>query len=165
MLKYLNYSIYVKEIPDELSLGITCIGCPVHCSECHSKHVWDINSNNIGKELTYNELHKIFYPNHKLVSCLLFFGGEWDDNLLYIIKEFKTRFTHKVGLYTGLDLPTILDRYSLLLNTLDYIKVGPYIPEFGGLDNPNTNQRLYKLTNGNIDENITFKLQRNLNNE
>lgn len=38
----------------------------------------------------------------------------------------------------------------------DYVKLGPYIPEFGPLDNPNTNQRLYKINRETKDiEDIT----------
>ena len=34
---------------------------------------------------------------------------------------------------------------DLNLDYFDYIKVGPYKKECGPLDNPNTNQRLYKI--------------------
>ena len=39
------------------------------------------------------------------------------------------------------------DEFDLqtFFGVLDYIKLGPYIEELGGLDNPNTNQRLYRL--------------------
>ena len=29
---------------------------------------------------------------------------------------------------------------------MDYLKVGPYIPERGGLNNKHTNQKMYKIT-------------------
>ena len=42
------------------------------------------------------------------------------------------------------------------LNNFDYIKIGPYIEEKGGLSNSNTNQRFYKVV-GTILEDITYK--------
>ena len=56
MLRYLNTQVYTSEIPDELSLGFSILGCNIHCPNCHSQHVWDINSIGQGKELTYEEL-------------------------------------------------------------------------------------------------------------
>ena len=32
----------------------------------------------------------------------------------------------------------------------DYIKIGPYIPKLGGLDNVNTNQIMYKIEDGRL---------------
>ena len=36
---------------------------------------------------------------------------------------------------------------NVLINRkfFDYIKIGPYIPNRGPLNNPNTNQRMYKI--------------------
>ena len=65
----------------------------------------------------------------------------------------------KVGWYTGQsEIPEII---SENLSEFDYIKIGPYDRERGGLDNPNTNQIMYKVIhseNGdNKLENITNK--------
>ena len=35
--------------------------------------------------------------------------------------------------------------FKNLISYLDYLKVGPFKKEFGPLDNPNTNQRFYKI--------------------
>ena len=49
----------------------------------------------------------------------------------------------KVGWYTG----GIIEGNELLkLEFFDYVKSGPYIKELGGLDNPNTNQRMYQYS-------------------
>ena len=40
---------------------------------------------------------------------------------------------------------------------LDYLKLGDYRKDLGGLDNPNTNQKLYKVNGWNW-EDITHKL-------
>ena len=46
-------------------------------------------------------------------------------------------------------------RHEEILNNLDYLKVGPYVEEKGGIDNPNTNQRFYEIENGKIKNDIT----------
>ena len=41
---------------------------------------------------------------------------------------------------------------------LDYIKLGPYIDALGGLDNPDINQRFYRISAGKlIDETWMFR--------
>jgi hypothetical protein len=34
-----------------------------------------------------------------------------------------------------------------LWNTLDYYKIGPYVPQFGPLNSTTTNQHMYKRVN------------------
>ena len=61
----------------------------------------------------------------------------------------------KVGWYSGKDkIPECIDT-----DWFDYIKIGPYIKELGGLDSPTTNQRMYHYTGTNIID-ITYKFQR-----
>lgn len=36
------------------------------------------------------------------------------------------------------------------LHNFNYIKLGPYIEQLGGLDHPTTNQRLYRLEDGKM---------------
>lgn len=154
MLRYLNTQVYTSEIPDELSLGFSILGCNIHCPNCHSQHVWDINSIGQGKELTHEELDKCIEAQ-KLVSCILFFGGEWDlEYLKNIIKYIQNKYDYKIALYSGHDF----DFFSKneILELLNYIKVGPYIESLGGLSNPKTNQRLYYNDNG-IYKDITYK--------
>jgi anaerobic ribonucleoside-triphosphate reductase activating protein len=46
---------------------------------------------------------------------------------------------------------------DLNLDYFDYIKVGPYKKDLGGLRNPNTNQKLYKKDKNGRWENITYR--------
>jgi anaerobic ribonucleoside-triphosphate reductase activating protein len=46
--------------------------------------------------------------------------------------------------YSGRDL----EHAKVNLEVLDFVKVGPYIDEFGPLDSPTTNQRFYKIEHG-----------------
>jgi anaerobic ribonucleoside-triphosphate reductase activating protein len=36
------------------------------------------------------------------------------------------------------------------MESLDYVKVGPYIEAKGPLPNPDTNQRMYRIENGEL---------------
>ena len=52
----------------------------------------------------------------------------------------------KVGWYWGgNDIPKEINT-----QWFDYIKIGSYIKELGGLDNLNTNQRFYHIENGQL---------------
>lgn len=159
MLKYLNYQIYTNEIPDELSLGFTILGCNVHCPECHSKHVWDINSEGIGTNLSWYTLDDII-KSQKGITCILFFGGEWESSYLTdLLHSIKTTTYLKTALYTGrsLDFMDTLHKEYHLYNYLDYLKVGPYVPEAGPITHPETNQRLFKLKPQIVKYDITEK--------
>ena len=150
MLKYLYSQVYTKEIPNELSLGISVLGCPVHCPECHSPHMWDVNCEGEGTDLTVKELENII-EQQKWVSCILFFGGEWD--IMHLNKLLKTckDLEYKTALYSGHELDWFKIKHPNFHLYLDYIKVGRYYSEYGSLDYPSTNQRLYKVdTNEDI---------------
>ena len=158
MLKYLYSQVYTKEIPNEISLGISITGCPIHCPECHSPYTWDSNEGSI---LYVNTLHHLI-DCQSYISCILFFGGEWQpDHLEYLLKSISMRNEErskndqfKTALYTGQNLE-FMQKYPSLLRLLDYIKVGPYDPILGSLDYPSTNQRLYTIENGIIKKDIT----------
>ena len=155
MLKYLFYQVYTKEIPDEISLGFSITGCPIHCPECHSPHTWD---KDLGDELTTDEVIKAI-DKQRYITNLLFFGGEWEHEYLgIVINSVKTYFLNdlKVSLYTGHKLNEI-QKYDSLYKQLAYLKVGEYNSRLGGLDYPTTNQRLYKMGNGEVIEDITYK--------
>lgn len=159
MLKYLYYKEVFREIPGEISLGISISGCILHCKGCHSRELWEDR----GVNLDVKELKRIL-KEHPGISCVLFLGGEHKiEALMELFEYVKTNTKYKVAWYCGLDmLPK--GKISICRN-LDYVKVGHYDQELGGLDSPTTNQRLYQLNHnedGTYWENdITFKLQQN----
>ena len=142
-MKYTDTQIGFQEFPDEISLLINISNCPFHCPGCHSPELWK----DIGTELSLGELDKLINSN-KGITCVGFMGG--DSNPVYI-NTLATYVKHnykdlKVGWYSGNNkLSDVIDIYWF-----DYIKIGPYIKELGGLDNPNTNQRFYKIENGQL---------------
>ena len=140
-MKYLNTMITFSEFPDEIALCINITNCPFHCSGCHSPELWE----NVGTELTSWELHKLIYHN-KGITLVGFMGGipEEIDYLAECVKNIDPPL--KVGWYWGgNDIPKEINT-----QWFDYIKIGSYIKELGGLDNPNTNQRFYHIENGQL---------------
>ena len=137
MLKYLYSKQIFSEIPEEITLGISISGCQIRCYGCHSRDLWEDK----GTPLTVKELHKLIEKN-KGITCVCFFGGE------HAIDELKTLLSSvprclKTAWYCGLDLINKKDKD--IYKYLDYIKLGHFDLELGGLDSPTTNQRLYKL--------------------
>jgi len=146
MLKYFSTSVVFSEIPDEITLGIELSKCPIHCPDCHSKHLWE----DIGIELTIEELDKIL--NTPAITCVCFLGGDNDSELLLdYINYIKSKYNLKTAWYSGKVFP-ITDKY----NNLDYIKQGPFIKELGPLNSKTTNQKMFKKYNG-IWKDITNK--------
>ena len=133
-LKYLGYSIVFQEVPDEVTLAINISGCPHKCEGCHSKYLWEYTGNYISDDLS-----SLINKYKGLITCVCFMGGDQNrdelNELLIRVKHHKL----KTALYTGGD-----DISAKILDNLDYYKVGRYDALYGGLDNPNTNQRMFK---------------------
>ena len=156
-MKYQYAKVTFQEIPDEITLCIAISGCKVHCKNCNQKNLWK----NEGKDLNIQELDNLINAN-KGITCICFMGeGEELPMLLYYIKT---------ALYIGRDLNMTIKLYGNFFSCLDYLKVGSYISNLGGLDSKTTNQRLYSLkgvkTEGEFIDyetvftDITYKLQK-----
>jgi len=136
-LKYIHSEIVVEEVPDELSLAISITGCPLACKGCHSSHTWNPN---IGNDLTIEVLEKLIQKN-KHISCVLFYDGLHNEIELKKLLRFTKSKNLKVAFYTGLELENLNNELKKLC---DYLKVGSYKEELGGLSSITTNQRMYK---------------------
>lgn len=139
MIKYIkeDTSVCFAELRDEISLGINLSCCPHRCPGCHSPYL----QKDIGDELTTCIIDDLINRHHG-ITCILFMGGDNDKcSLIEFAKHIKNSYDLSIGWYSGeseLDL-NLYGRY------FDYIKVGPYIKEFGPLNSPTTNQRLYHI--------------------
>ena len=139
MMKYYNMEMVFQEIPDEISLAINITNCPNLCEGCHSPHLRE----DIGDELTIDAISENMNEH---ITCILFMGGDGDlKGLKDILKKVKDEYPYiKTAWYSGrCKIPTKDMPF-------DYFKLGGYIKELGGLDNPNTNQCLIKV---DVDEN------------
>ena len=142
MLKYLNTAVTFSEFPDEISLCINITGCKINCPECHSSYL----AKDIGEPLYLETVYDLIDKNEG-ITCLGLMGGDAEPLYINIIaKAVKDLYNIKVGWYSGRNyLAKEID-----LNNFDYIKIGPYIEEYGPLNNPNTNQRMYLVDNGKL---------------
>lgn len=137
MLKYLYVQEIFREVPGEITLGISISGCQIRCKGCHSRELWKDE----GTPLTLEALDKLL-KEHQGVTCVCLFGGESDvDYLEGLFKHLHGQV--KTAWYCGLDMIP-RDKRSIL-QYLDYYKTGHYNSEYGGLDSPTTNQRFYSL--------------------
>jgi len=102
--------------------------------------------------LTFNILDRMIH-NTPGVSCIAFMGGDAEpDDVLA-----KARFVHdnfntvKTCWYSGSVAPPTAgsDGSVLSYDSLDYLKIGPWIKERGPLGSPGGNQRMYMKLHGN----------------
>ncbi|MEG1580016.1 MAG: 4Fe-4S cluster-binding domain-containing protein [Bacteroidaceae bacterium] len=139
-LLYTDYSIVFQEIPSEVTLAINLSGCPNACEGCHSPHLQEM----IGVQLTESTLRELITPYEKHITCVCFMGGdgapqEVMKRCLFLKKHYRKAF--KTAWYSGKqDLP-----HPFCAESLDFVKLGPYIARKGPLNQTTTNQRLYRV--------------------
>ena len=137
MLKYQKCDVVFQEVPGEMSLAIAISGCKIRCRGCHSRELWEDKGIPLNVETLCGLLN-----NNQGITCCLLMGGESDIDALtelfmYAHKRVRTAW------YCGLDrLPK---QHQGIKQYLDWIKLGHFDIELGGLDSPTTNQRLYML--------------------
>lgn len=145
MLRIAESQVVFQEIPDEITLALNITGCPNHCPGCHSKHLWE----DTGTPLDLQCLTDLIDANTG-ITCVCIMGGDQDpsevDCIAQDIKEYYPGI--KVGWYSGRqELHEDID-----LENFDFIKLGPYMEDRGPLDNPNTNQKFYKVYNNQLED-------------
>ena len=150
MLRYTSYDIVFQEVPDEVTLAINLSNCPNRCKGCHSPHLQENN----GKELTESVLSDLLTNYGNAITCVCFMGGDNSpENVLHLAK-FVKQYPVETYNYTSLQQPYKTAWYSgnskLHKNAhqyFDYIKLGEYVKELGGLNFRTSNQRFYRIEN------------------
>lgn len=137
MLKYVPSltDIVMEEIPTRVTLAIEISNCQGCCVGCHSPFL----KTDIGEELTPEVIDALIADNFG-VDCVLLLGEGKDPDAVRSIAQ------HIRSAHPGLATAIYSGRTSVeddFFDLFDYVKVGPYIAEFGPLNNPSTNQRLY----------------------
>ncbi len=138
MLLLASYDIVFQEVPGEVTLALNIAGCPNRCSGCHSPHLREA----VGEALDEALLEGLLERYGDTVSCVGFMGGDGDpaevNRLAALVKSssgLKTAwYSGRAKLAEGADA-----------RNFDYIKLGPYLAERGGLGTPGTNQRFYRV--------------------
>lgn len=144
-LKCAGTSIVFQEVPNEVSLVFSISGCPHRCPDCHSKYLWKDFGAPM-KEIFYKEFSK--YESY--ISCVCFMEGTQNIEELKQYSSYARRRGKKVCLYTGSEIYDLPESFTA--KYLDFIKTGPFIKKFGGLDKETTNQRFYRVENGKFVE-------------
>lgn len=144
MLKYLYCKEVFREIPGEITLGLSISGCTIRCPACNQRELWEDK----GTPLTQQCLEHLL-KEHQGITCLLLLGGEHDIDALtelfmYAHKRVKTAW------YCGLD--ALPKNHQGITQYLDFLKLGRFRIEYGPLNDPNTNQKFYKVNNGKLYE-------------
>ena len=137
MIKYVPSltDVVLEEIPHRVSLAVEISNCRGNCIGCHSPFL----KKDLGDELTAEAVEKLLKTNFG-VNCFLFLGEGNDPEALKAI-PYYLRSSHpelELALYSGRE--SVEDE---LFEIFDFVKVGPYIKEFGPLNEKTTNQRLY----------------------
>ncbi|MBO5974680.1 MAG: anaerobic ribonucleoside-triphosphate reductase activating protein [Paludibacteraceae bacterium] len=142
-LKYTDYDVVFQEIPNEVTLAINLSRCPNRCEGCHSAYLMD----DVGEYLTTAVIDSLCEKYGSAVTCICFMGGDIAPfqvaDLAQYISEKKQL---KTAWYSGKkELPK-----EFPLNRFNFVKIGPYVPKYGPLNSPTTNQRLYKIEQGEM---------------
>jgi len=154
MVKFTDVMITFREVPNEISLCINISNCPNNCPGCHSKEL----QKDIGEELTTEKLYSLIKKNEG-ITCVCFMGGDATPlEIQELCRAVKVKFPNLLTCwYSGKDrLPKNFD-----LSVFDYIKIGSYKENYGGLDSRKTNQRFYEvqMTKTIIDDVVMYGLE------
>jgi len=142
-------SVVLEEIPDRVSLAVDISNCRGNCVGCHSPFL----KKDIGRELTPDVIDRLVRENFG-VNCFLFLGEGRDPETLLDLADHVRSLGLEAAVYSGREVVE-----DVFWDHFDYIKVGPYRPECGPLNNPATNQRLYRVVAGRP-EDITDRFWR-----
>ena len=140
MIKYVPEmtSVVMEEIPDRVTLAVDISNCRGECEGCHSPFL----RKDIGEPLTEEVIGTLVKDNFG-VDCFLFLGEGRDPETLVSLAAYVRSQGLAAALYSG---RTELEPF--IRDAFDYVKTGPYIPERGPLNDPHTNQRLYRRVEG-----------------
>lgn len=151
--------IVFQEVPDEISLALSISGCDLGCKGCHSAQTWGYTH---GEKLTEEKIINFINKYKGMFSCFLFYGGEWLEEELIVFFSIIKKHNIKICLYTGLTFDEFKLKNYQLLNYLDFLKVGRWIKERGGLNSLTTNQiflSVKKDRDNFIFKNLNYKFQ------
>lgn len=140
MIKYVPEmtSVVMEEIPDRVTLAVDISNCRGECVGCHSPFL----RKDIGEPLTEEVIGALVKDNFG-VDCFLFLGEGRDPETLVSLATYVRSHGLAAALYSG---RTEVEPF--IWDAFDYVKTGPYIPERGPLNDPDTNQRLYRRVEG-----------------
>jgi len=144
MIHYSDLQIVLQEVPGQISLCFSITGCPLRCKGCHSPFLW---KKGMGTPLTDETFVHHIERYKSMISCVLFMGGEWEEEDLI----HKLQIAHTYGLYTCLYTGLNDEEVSpFIREELTWIKTGRWREELGGLKEKTTNQRFVEVQTGKL---------------
>ncbi|MDR2911709.1 MAG: anaerobic ribonucleoside-triphosphate reductase activating protein [Alistipes sp.] len=142
MLLLASYDIVFQEVPGEVTLALNLSACPNRCPGCHSVHLREATGEPLDDELLTGLLAR--YGTS--VTCVAFMGGDGEPAEVNRLAALVKTSELKTAWYSGrAQIPPTVD-----LSNLDFVKLGPYDPNRGGLDSLTTNQKFYKVEQGQL---------------
>jgi anaerobic ribonucleoside-triphosphate reductase activating protein len=145
MLRFVSYNIVFQEVPEEVTLAINLSNCPNRCKGCHSPHLQE----DIGEQLDNNVLAVLLEKYGDAITCICFMGGDISpqevEQCAVFVRD-RTNGRIKIAWYSG------KNRFpqKCSLHHFDYVKLGAYKELLGGLRSATTNQRFYRIENGEM---------------
>ncbi|PCI60606.1 MAG: anaerobic ribonucleoside-triphosphate reductase activating protein [Gammaproteobacteria bacterium] len=136
----LTPSVVFQEVPNEISLCFSITGCKIGCKGCHSTELWN---ESYGMPLTNTNFIHWLKKYKNLITCIVFFGGEWQASALIEKLLIAKNFGLKTCLYSGQDHIDIN-----ISQHLTFLKTGRWQAKLGGLDSTTTNQVFRNLLTG-----------------
>lgn len=137
MIKYVPgmTSVVLEEIPDRVTLAVEISNCQGACVGCHSPWL----KTDVGEPLTEEVMDALIADNFG-VNCFLLLGeGKDPEAVLRLAAHLRAKHPLiESAIYSG--RAQVEDE---LFDAFDYVKVGPYMAEYGPLNKETTNQRLY----------------------
>ncbi|MBR4841805.1 MAG: anaerobic ribonucleoside-triphosphate reductase activating protein [Bacteroidaceae bacterium] len=149
-MKIASYDIVFQDVPGEVTLSLNLSQCPNRCPGCHSPQLQE----DLGFPLDESLLDGLLERYGRDVTCVCFMGGDREPEEVMRLAERVHANGLKTAWYSGRQsLPDCFRSDSL-----DYVKVGPYIEKCGPLPNPDTNQRMYRIEHGELtDITVSFR--------
>jgi anaerobic ribonucleoside-triphosphate reductase activating protein len=108
--------------------------------------------------LNESSLASLLEKYRNAVTCVCFMGGDAAPKDVERLSVFlQKNYNIKTGWYSGKS--NMPDNCSI--HNFNYIKLGPYVKHLGGLNSATTNQRFYRVENGNMID-ITNRFLKNI---
>lgn len=150
-MRIASYDIVFQDVPEEVTLSLNLSQCPNRCPGCHSPQLQD----DIGFPLDDGLLDGLLERYGNDVTCVCFMGGDREPAEVMRLAGHVHSRGLKTAWYSGKQrLPD-----CFRTDVLDYVKVGPYIESKGPVPSPDTNQRMYKVENGELTD-ITMSFRK-----
>ena len=147
---HIEYSMSTK------SLDLFVIGCYGHCEDCCNPEIKDFNLEGYGIPTVISKVYQLNSKFDKLIDRIVLVGGDFMDNyntypdeMTEFLRQLRT-VGKPLYLFTRHELPSIPRE---LLELVDYVKTGAYIPELKCDDNiqdgiklATSNQKIFKVS-------------------